>query len=280
MVPGDGDGDFDRLLRETRRSLESLRAGPAPSRPEEPANARPVRGTGEAYEGQVRAGASDGRLERLEVEPKLMRLPPEQLAPHLVAAANAALDDLRAKTPATDAGSAVDPAVLAERLGEVTNEGLARMASISQGLTEAIARISREAHVSGDTGDHGLEHLLTQARRTAQAASVPAAADEAADHRGEGTDADGKVRAVAVMGGRIETLHIDPEAMRAASYELGERAVTAVNAALEAVQGQARAASDQEDLAARVKAVQDLSLEHMRAYSQALAGLMGSIERR
>jgi DNA-binding protein YbaB len=289
-MPGNGGADFDRLLRDTRRSLESIRAGVGGpvggpvGDPGRPADALPVRGSGEACEGQVRAVAADGRLERLELEPRLMRMAPEQLAPHLMAAANAALDDLRAKAPAADEDSAVDPALLVERLGEVANEGLARMALIGQGLTEAIARISRQAHVSGDPGDHGLEHLLTQARRTAQLAADPAAPNEGAPVRGMGADAGGLVNVEAGRGERVEAVALDPRVMRAGSYELGERVVVAVNAALEDVRSkmleQAGAAAGRTDLAERVQAVQDLSLQHMRAYSQALNGLMSSIERR
>lgn len=283
-MPGDGDVDFDRLLRDTRKSLESLRAGPAPAGPSgsaEAADAPPVRGCGEAYEGQVRAVAADGKLARLDLESRLMRLPAEQLAPQVLTAVNAALDDLRAKSPATDAGPAVDPAALAARLGEVANEGLTRMASISQGLADAMTQISRDTQISGSPGDHGMEDLLAQARRSVAAVSVPAAPGaEAAEIRGEGTDAEGQIRAVAGLGDRIETLHIDPKAMRAASFELGERVVTAVNAALDAVRAEARelaGAAGQADFAAQLQAVQDLSLQHMRAYTQALAGLMASI---
>jgi DNA-binding protein YbaB len=280
MVPGGEDGDFDRLLSETRRSLESLRARPTGA--ERVPDAPPVRGTGEACEGEVRAVASEGRLETLELGPRLMRMTPEQLAPHLVTAANAALDDLRAKAPVADAGAAVDPGVLAERLGEVANEGLARMATISNGLTDAMARISRDARVSGDPGDQGLESLLTQAQRTVEAASA-AAPGEAPQIRGEGSDADGQIRAVVATGDRVETLQLDPPAMRAPSYVLGERVVTAINAALEDVRARVReqfAAAGRQETGTQVKAVQDLSLQQMRAYTQALAALMSSIERR
>jgi DNA-binding protein YbaB len=294
MMPGNGRADFDWLLRETRRSLESLRAGAAPPPPpprpgrDQPAEAPPVRGFGDACDGQVRAVAAADRLEGLELEARLMRMPPEQLEPHLVAAANAALDDLRANAPAADADSAVDPAVLAARLGQVAGEGLARMASISQGLTDAMTRISRQAQVSGRPGDHGLEHLLTQAQRTAQTAAGPAApadvAADVADARGEGADADGQISAVVGAGARVETIRIEPRAMRAGSSELGERVVTAVNAALEDLRAKARepgaTPADRPDLAEQVRAVQDLSLQHMRAYSQGLSALMASIERR
>jgi DNA-binding protein YbaB len=298
MMPGNGGADFDRLLRDTRSSLESLRGGDGrPARPDHSgpgraADAPPVRGTGEACDGQVRAVATDGLLERLELEPRLMRMAPEQLAPHLMAAANAALDDLRAKAPAPDEVPAVDPGVLAERFGEVAGEGLARMASINQGLTDAIARISRQAYVSGDPGDHGLEHLLMRAQRTAQAAAGPAAPvegapvdgapDEAAPVRGVGADANGLVSVEAGAGDRVEAVALDPRVMRAGSAELGERVVTAINAALEDLRAKARehAAAGRPDLTEQLRAVQDLSLEHMRAYSQALSTLMSSIERR
>ena len=297
MTPGNGGADFDRLLRDIRRSLESIRAGagagaggadaggglgrPDPGRP---GDALPLRGAGEACEGQVRAVAADGRLERLELAPRLMRMAPEQLAPHLMEAANVALDDLRAKTPATDEDFAVDPAALVERLGEVADQGLARMAFISQGLTDAIGRISRQAHVSGDPGDQGLEHLLTLARRTAQAAADPATPNEAAPVRGLGADAAGLVTVEAGRGERVEAIALEPRVMRTGSYELGERVVVAVNAALDDVRSktleQTGAAAGRTDLTERVQAVQDLSLQHMRAYSQALSALMSSIERR
>jgi DNA-binding protein YbaB len=54
-----------------------------------------------------------------------------------------------------------------------------------------------------------------------------------AELRGEGEAADGKVRVLVQQGGRLETLELDPRAMRMASEDLAAAIVEAVAAATE-----------------------------------------------
>lgn len=136
-----GQSDLDRLLSETRRLLDSVRSGqPSEASPE------PVTGAGESANGRVRAvAARGGRLERVELDPRVMRMASEELAAHLVTAVNAALDQV-ATAAAAQAGpvAAVDTAALAEQLRQVQEDGVRRMAAFTQGISEAMAQLGRQ----------------------------------------------------------------------------------------------------------------------------------------
>ncbi|MFD0852957.1 hypothetical protein ACFQ07_12030, partial [Actinomadura adrarensis] len=83
------------------------------------------------------------------------------------------------------------------------------------------------------------EHKLRQARESLEEVSsgrhgegqgpVP----EASELRGEGEAAEGRVRAVAVTGGRIASLELDPRVMRSSPEELGAQLAEALTAALD-----------------------------------------------
>lgn len=144
-MPDLGDVEFERRLAEARQSLESLRNG-VPGRTaaahDDASRAEPARGTGEAFDGRVRAVASRGRLERLELDPRSMRLPPEELGRHIGAAVSAAFDSMRSQPVTTDEAPVADPLELAENLREVQEQGLREMRLISQSLSDAAARIA------------------------------------------------------------------------------------------------------------------------------------------
>ncbi|QFG27092.1 YbaB/EbfC family nucleoid-associated protein [Actinomadura sp. WMMB 499] len=127
------------MLTDARKTLESMRQGKTP--PPAAGDAETVRGVGEAGEGRVKVTAvSGGRLEKVEINPRAMRLSAEELGEHLVTAANAALDDLR-----QNAGDAGGPVVDTERLGkqveEIQNESLRQMTMISQAFNDAISKV-------------------------------------------------------------------------------------------------------------------------------------------
>jgi hypothetical protein len=236
-----------------------------------------VRGEGEAPDGRMRATARDGRIESITLDPRLLRLPPEEFGGLVRDAVNAALADLRGKFSAADAPP--DLAALSQTMREVRNEGLRQLEIMSQGIAEAMARIRERTHIDGDPSPHGMEHLLDLAQRNLD--DAPEARGEPADVRGEGTAARGQVRAVAVVG-RVEWVTVERQAMRMASYELAEQLRTAVNAALEDLRAGARDQAapgrvDQEELTRRVREVQDMSIEQMRTYTRALRDIMGSI---
>ncbi|GAA2615723.1 hypothetical protein GCM10010411_58450 [Actinomadura fulvescens] len=100
-----------------------------------------MRGTGTADDERVRATAAGGRLVGLQLDPRTLRQPPDQLGAHIAAAANAALDDLRARAETADTEQPPDPAALAQTLRDVQEQGLRQLELISQSLSEATARI-------------------------------------------------------------------------------------------------------------------------------------------
>lgn len=140
MIGESGQSDLDQLLSRTRELLDSVRgAGPHDDAGE------PVTGTGESADGRVRAVVTGaGRLERVELDPRAMRMASEELAGHLVTAVNAALDALAA-TATAKAGpvAAVDTAALAAQVRQVQEDGVRRMAAFTQGISEAMTQLGR-----------------------------------------------------------------------------------------------------------------------------------------
>lgn len=130
--------DLDHMLTEARRTLASMRSGAAP----DPEDLPDVEGVGEAADGYVKVTAEPGgRLKAVQLNPRAMRMASEELGEHLVAAANAALADLRAKSADAGAAEAVDTAALSQQVEQVQNEGMRQMAAISQAVSDAISKI-------------------------------------------------------------------------------------------------------------------------------------------
>ena len=128
-----GEG-LDRLLADTRRALESVRAA-APARDVEPAT-----GTGAAADEQVRVTATaPGELTGLEIDPRLLRLPVAELSAHLRNAVNAALADLRAK--AVESAIPVDVGRLSSQLVDLHNESIRQMERFTSAITGAVDQI-------------------------------------------------------------------------------------------------------------------------------------------
>jgi DNA-binding protein YbaB len=275
--PADDDMPFEYRLRQARSSLN--KAGSTSSSDEEGPD---LRGEGEAAEGRVRAVAvTGGRIASLELDPRVMRSTPEELAGYLTEALNAALDALRAQASAEQGEAVPDPAVLLERLREVQNEGLRQLSVMSQGINDALASIQDEAYVGGEATFPGLEHLLDQARKVAGTTlGDDAAQDEAG---GTGTAAEGQVRVTASGAGRIREIHLEPQALKRASYEVATYVIKATEEALEEARtGAAERLNDIDgaNLEARVHAVQDQSVEQLGSFTRTLQALMNSIQKR
>ncbi|HEY0539516.1 MAG TPA: hypothetical protein VGD53_14155 [Actinoallomurus sp.] len=265
-----GDEELERLMLETHATIDQLRTDKVL-----PGDV-PDEGHGETSEGRVRVTAQAGRIESVTLEPRLLRLPPEEVGELVRDAANAALTDLNGKS----AADAPDLAAISEALREVQNEGLRQMAIITDGIAGAMAQIRQRTRISGDPSPQGLEHLLNATRQNLD--EVVAASDEAEDLRGEGTAARGQIRVVAVVG-RVDSVTIEPPAMRMASHELAEQLKMALNAALSDLRSSAggrksAAGVNTEELSARARELQDMSLAQLRTYTRALRDIMGSIE--
>ena len=130
-----GSAELDQLLSQAQRTVESMRSSRGPG-----SDAR-----GRSGDGRVRAVAvSPGRLESLELDPRVMRMASADLAAQVVVAVNAALDDLAAQAPRVDGvdGQAVAHAgELAAAIADVREQSVRQMAAISQAITAAVQRV-------------------------------------------------------------------------------------------------------------------------------------------
>ncbi|MFS1304110.1 YbaB/EbfC family nucleoid-associated protein [Streptosporangium longisporum] len=124
---------FDRFLDEDRRGLGALGKEPPPER-------EPSGGEGTAADGRVSARISpECRLTSLEVDPRIMRMGSHELCDLVMAAVNAALDDLRANVEARR--EHVDAAGLARALEGVQDESMRTMNAIVQEIGDLAHRI-------------------------------------------------------------------------------------------------------------------------------------------
>jgi DNA-binding protein YbaB len=118
--------------------------------------------------------------------------------------------------------------------------------------------------------------LLESARKLVGAVGAPppdaGAEDETAELRGTGTSPNGLVTAVSTVGGKVESVTVDPRAMRLDSHTLGEQVAAAVNAALEDLGGQAAEARvggiDTVALSDQLRKVQETSVRQMHSFLQ------------
>jgi hypothetical protein len=90
----------------------------------------------------VRVTVVDGRISTVELLPKVMRLPSQELAEAFATAANAALADLASKYPAV-AAPTVDVAALDAQLAQAQDEGARQLRRFTQSIDDALSRIGR-----------------------------------------------------------------------------------------------------------------------------------------
>jgi DNA-binding protein YbaB len=280
---GSGDDVFDGIL-EARRNLTALRAGGHVGHDAPSDDPFPLQGTGEAAEGRVRATAVDGRISSVEFpDSRVLRLDASALAVHLSEAVNSALDDLREKAPSPDPEMAIDLAALAERLREVRTEGMLQMARITSSLQDAMALIRQNASAPGDGAPPNLDELFAETDRTLASVRSDSSEREAEELHGEGASADGLIAARCALPGRVASLTADPHALRSGSVGLAESVRAAVNDALDDLEARQRergraAATDAEALERRVRAVQDRSIDLMRAHGRSADDWANSIQ--
>ncbi|MFI0483256.1 hypothetical protein [Actinomadura sp. 9N215] len=99
----------------------------------------------------------------------------------------------------------------------------------------------------------------------------------------EGHDPDRTIRAAVTPEGRIETVEIGPRAARLDSHEIAERAMAAINAALDAWAARSPGPASEgpaADLDGRLREAQDRSLRQLSEYTRSLRDLMNSFEPR
>ena len=177
-----GFDELERALAAARKRLDALRArsSGAAERPVDrhadlPGNTRAgpaVHGSGEAADGRVRAVAvrdfTIGLIESVELDPRALRMDLGELAGHLAAALNAAMDDLRANAglAAGGADSSIDLGALKKRLSEVQDQATRQLYQLTSGLQDVVAKIGRDANVAGAVAVPDVEELFLQTRRT------------------------------------------------------------------------------------------------------------------
>jgi DNA-binding protein YbaB len=137
--------------------------------------------------------------------------------------------------------------------------------------------------MSHELGIDDLDQLLGKTRQVLEAARAHGTTDDE-DVRGEGADIDGLVRVVVAAGGRVDRVDVDPRALRLGSHEVAERAVTAVNAALDDLDATAAERGDfggldAAEMAARAQEIQNASLRQLQTYAASLRDLMNGFER-
>jgi hypothetical protein len=98
-------------------------------------------GYGEAADGLIRAVASGGRIDRVELAPRVLRMDSQTLAEEITRAVNAALADLRTSTAEA---RGVDLAALQQQVRQAQDEGVRRMALFTSAIQDAMARINRD----------------------------------------------------------------------------------------------------------------------------------------
>lgn len=263
------DAELERHLRETLADVESLRAG-------QPSSAHEPEIGGETEDGRVRVIVRTGVVERIILDPRLLRLPPERLADLVRQAANAAITGLLGRAPS----DVPDLAELSRTLHEVRDQALYQMDAIARSISEAMARIRERTRVEGDPRPAGLEELMDMTRHNLDdaLAGMDAVAEPA---RGEGQAAKGRVRVV-VTEGRVESVVIDQKALAAGSYELAGHLREAMNAAFadlpRARKDAERQGVDLAEVARRARETQNAGIAQMQAATRALRDIMTSIQ--
>jgi DNA-binding protein YbaB len=123
---GIGPDDLERVAREAEQAMRRL------ADLQERLGA--IRGTGTAAGGQIVVGAdSSGRIDSIELNPRVMRMASQDLAEELLRAVNAAQDDCVRQTRDLVSDTGVDPSV-----DEAAFEAMERR------LTDAHAAFMRE----------------------------------------------------------------------------------------------------------------------------------------
>jgi DNA-binding protein YbaB len=126
---------IDGLLSQTRRAFEDARKPGAEE-------TETLSGEGIAHDGRVRAVAvAPGRIDAFELDPRVMRDGSEAVCEAMAAAANAALDDLRAKAADQSAGFDVERA--RSDLEQLQAESLETARTLFGAVHDAMARLDQ-----------------------------------------------------------------------------------------------------------------------------------------
>ncbi|WP_131737605.1 hypothetical protein [Actinomadura roseirufa] len=226
-------------------------------------------------------------MTEIDLDGRLLREEPDELAARLTAVINAALERARPRTENTPADPPPDMDAIRRALDSVLSEGLLGMSRVTGSLGEAVAQINQRATMRGSFEPPDIEGLLQWAR-----AALDAAKETPARAHSEGRSPDGRVAATASSDGRVVTLDLVPRpdphpAPRPASHpaprlgtaEIAEGVRAAVNTALaEAEKSARRAAEPSPEFLASVREAQDTGLRLLDGYVASLRALMDSAQ--
>jgi DNA-binding protein YbaB len=142
--------------------------------------------------------------------------------------------------------------------------------------------------MSADAGfdTDGVERMFGDLRRTLESMRADRPVAEDAELRGEGESESGQVRVTVVGPSRVESVRLDPRAMRMDSQTLGEEIVTALNAAFADLRAKAVTATpdtapvDTAALASQLRELQDQSVRRMAQFGQAMNQVLAQLQQR
>ena len=104
----------------------------------------PPSGTGEAADGLISVRVvAPGRVDGLQLDPRVMRMSSEQLAEQIESAVNVAFADLREKSVA--ASGLADLSGLSDQLREVQNNAERQFSTFTASMADAQAQLVRRA---------------------------------------------------------------------------------------------------------------------------------------
>ncbi|GAA2154476.1 MULTISPECIES: YbaB/EbfC family nucleoid-associated protein [Glycomyces] len=125
------ESDFAQQLAEARAALANTTAAP------EQVQVEPV--TGESAKGRVRVTLGvDGRVDRIEADPKAFKEGTDFIAEHVLLALNEALDKRAAMAPDE---RVPDLASIGESLAAVQDTGVRRLQAMSESITQVLAKL-------------------------------------------------------------------------------------------------------------------------------------------
>jgi DNA-binding protein YbaB len=240
-----------------------------------------ARGVGEADEGRVRVTVTDERLETVRVEPRLLRLSPDDLSAHLIEAVNAALTDFRAQVGESSDVPDFDLREIAADLQKANEQFERDMRRNMTDAAETVAELRRAGVVVGELPTMKFDDLIGDLSEVLHKVGDGRDAD-GDELTGTGEAPRGSVRAVCVAGGRLDRLSLDARAMRG-TVELERDVVMAVNAALDDLAAKTRERRaeteiDPEALKKQLGQLRERNLTRLESYYRALGDVIGAIE--
>lgn len=129
-----GEDEFRQRLAQARAALAEAAASPEEGR------VAPV--TAEAAKGRISLTlGTDGRVERIIVDPKAVKEGTDYIAEHVLAALNDALDQRAAMTAAED--RVPDLESVNESLAAVQDAGVRRLQAMSASIAEVLGKLNR-----------------------------------------------------------------------------------------------------------------------------------------